>query len=253
MSADVPTADALPPVKPLQYQLLCGVALGAILLVLADQGLALIIVAILMLGSAVLMRFIRLSPLVILVLVVGSQLYVHYSIRSQSSHRVLEIRDVTLCAATLAYVGGHYRLLGLWRAILPLDPRQRYHRQAPTIVPLGRIGKIAPQSRPAGLLSRAELAWFVLQLPMFTLLAQGVWIGLGVRRALHQLPLIWLQFLQLAWAIALVVFLAAQVFRFWRLVQMNAVTARMILQDDLWHETRGEQRRIARWLAWWKR
>jgi hypothetical protein len=253
MSTDDPATATLPPVQPQQYQVLCAVALGTISVILVQQGLVFIVALVLFLGTAAILRRVRISPLVILVVVVGGQLYQHYQTHGDRVHVALEIQDVTLCAAVLAYVGGHYRLLSLWRAILPLDPRQRYHRGAHTIVPLGRIGKIAPQHRPAGLLSRAELAWFVLQLPVFTLLAQGVWIALSVRRDVQQLPIRWLQFLQVAWGIAVVVFLAAQLFRFWRLVQIDPLTARVLLQEELWHETRGEQRRVGRWLAWWKR
>ena len=45
-------------------------------------------------------------------------------------------------------------------------------------------------------------------------------------------------------------FLAAHVFRYWRRLQMDRVSAMLMLQDLLWHETRGEQRRISRWIAW---
>jgi len=47
-------------------------------------------------------------------------------------------------------------------------------------------------------------------------------------------------------------FLASHGFRYWRRVQMDRVSALLMLQDILWNETRGEQRRINRWLAWRK-
>jgi len=42
-------------------------------------------------------------------------------------------------------------------------------------------------------------------------------------------------------------------FRLLRTYRMSADEARMVLQEDLWAETRGEQRRQARWLAWARR
>src|SRR5262249_56308012 len=112
--------------------------------------------------------------------------------------------------------------------------------------------RVAPQPRPAVLLSRGEIAWFVLQLPLFAVLAQGAWVLLGARRQLLELSPRTVQFLMLAWTLTLVLFVAGHFFRYWRLLPMDGMTARMLLQDVLWHETRGEQRRIGRWLAWWK-
>lgn len=66
------------------------------------------------------------------------------------------------------------------------------------------------------------------------------------------MPLRVVQLLQMAWGLALALFLAGQLFRFWRFLQMECMTARVFLQDVLWHETRGEQRRIGRWLAWFR-
>ena len=31
---------------------------------------------------------------------------------------------------------------------------------------------------------------------------------------------------------------------------MDEATARLLLQDEVWKETRGEQRRLNRWLTW---
>jgi hypothetical protein len=87
---------------------------------------------------------------------------------------------------------------------------------------------------------------------MFALLAQGAWLLLGTPRELHGLSPRWIQFMLLVWVLALSVFIVGQLFRLIRLLQMDRITAKMVLQDTLWHETRREQRRIARWLAWWK-
>jgi hypothetical protein len=243
-------SEELPPVVPQHYQLLCGLALGVIFLLLLQQGLLLFGLALLILGGATIVLRVPLTPLSAVLLVVGSQLYLHYVFPAWRFGRVLQLEDVALCAATLTLVAGHYRLLSLWSRILPNDPRQRYHKAAPVIVPLRRLGKVVAQHRPAAHLSRGEIAWFVVQLPLFALAAQGVWAVLIEPRNVLGLSLRWSQLLQLTWGLALILFVAAQFFRYARLLQMDGVTARLLLQDVLWHETRGEQRRIGRWLAW---
>jgi hypothetical protein len=206
---------------------------------------------VLILGAPAVMLRIRISPLFVLIPLVGGQLWRQTWAPRFGAWTALQIEDVVLCAAAMAYVAGHYRLVSLWRHILPPDPRQRYREHSPVIVPLGRLGRVAPQHRPAALLSRAEIAWFVLQLPLFALLAQGTWVVLSVPRDLFSLEPRWLvQLVQLAWALVLGLLLAGQLFRIVRLLRMERATAKMLLQDALWHETRREQRRIGRWLAW---
>jgi len=252
MSDSRPPGDELPPVQPLHYQVLCGVALAAIFLVQVQQGLLLWGMIVLLVGAAAVLRA-RISPLLVVLPLVGGQLYLQYLVPIGRPRGVLQVDDVVLCAATLAFVAGHYRLLALWRNILPLDPRQIYHKGAGVIVPLSRLGKVAPQHRPVALLSRGELAWFVLQLPLFALGAQAVWIVLGARRNLHELEPRLLQIMHASWVLVLGLLLVGQLFRVVRLLRMDGVAAQMVLQDTLWHETRREQRRIGRWLAWWKR
>jgi hypothetical protein len=249
--------SAQPPVErdgtqPLHYQVLCGLALGAMFLVLLQQGEALLALAVLLLGATPIVVRGRISPVFVVLVLVGGLLAEQYFYLRWRPHAALEVEDVALCAATLAYVAGHYRLLSIWRQILPADPRQRVPKEARSTVPRRLLGRVVLQPRPANLLSRGELAWFVIQLPLFALLAQGVWIMLSVEREVQELPPRLVQMLQAAWGLALVLFLGSQFFRFWRIFAMDRVTARHFLQDVLWHELRGEQRRIGRWLAWWR-
>src|SRR5436309_672537 len=46
--------------------------------------------------------------------------------------------------------------------------------------------------------------------------------------------------------------MARQLSGCWRRRGMDMPTGQVMLQDELWNETRGEQRRMGRWLAWWK-
>jgi len=245
-------SEELPPVQPLHYQVLCGIALAALFLVQLQQGLLLWGMIVLIVGAAAVLLRAPISPLLVIFPLVGGQLYIAYLVPFGRQRDALQVEDVVLCAATLAYVAGHYRLLALWSNILPLDPRQIYHKGAGVIVPLGRLGKVAPHYRPTAHLSRGELAWFLLQLPLFALLAQAVWIVLGARRSLHELEPRLLQLMHATWVLVLGLLLVGQLFRVVRLLRMDRVTAQMVLQDTLWHETHREQRRIGRWLAWWK-
>jgi hypothetical protein len=150
-----------------------------------------------------------------------------------------------MCVAVLAYMAGHYRLHALWFHAVPSDPRQGR-------VPRRGGAEPSPLARSAGLVTPAELAWFVTTVPVFALLAQAVLVLLGLPWGVAGLPPRWLRLLLLAWALVVGLFVAAHAFRYWRRRQMDRTTAGVMLQDVLWHETRREQRRLGRWLAWWK-
>jgi hypothetical protein len=144
--------------------------------------------------------------------------------------------EVLLCAATLTYLIAQYRLDGVRHGVLPVDPRQSR----------------AEQGRSPGTLSGAELASLVAPIPLCALLAELAGFVLKQHWTLIGLPPRWKQFLMIAWLVLVVMFVAAHGFRYWRRLQMDRATARLLLQDVLWNETRGEQRRINRWLAWKK-
>jgi len=247
--ATLPREDAAP-VRPHHYQILCGTALGALFLIQLQQGLFLLAALGMLIGAAAILLRVRISPILVLIPLILGQIWLVYPVPGLRAQTALQVEDVVLCAAALGYVAGHYRLLSLWRNILPTDPRQRYHKRAAAIVPLNRLGRVAVQHRPASLLSRTEIAWLVLELPVFALLAQGAWIVLGIQRDVFGLPARWVQLGQIIWGLTFGVLIAGQIIRSIRLLRMDRLTARMLLQDALWHETRREQRRIGRWLAW---
>jgi hypothetical protein len=156
------------------------------------------------------------------------------------SHRsALQLADLILGAGTLAYVIAHYRLQGLLVHLFPPDPRRR--------------GKSAPprrERRPARLATLAEIGGMLLIVPVLPFLAQLVWRWLpttwgnpGIR------PDIWFGIL-LTWVIGLTLLIIASAVSYWRQRQMDPEAARLFLQDVLWQETRSEQRRVSRWLAW---
>lgn len=245
-----------PPITPEHYRILCGIALGVILLLNVQQGSIVAgLLAVLVGALGVLLRL-RVSPLLTLLPIAGGQLYVRYLRGFVGSDppgaTAFEPLDLVLCMAVLGYVAGHYRLYAIWFHILPADRRRRYRRESRLVVPADRVGKLAPSRRSPRLLTSAELAWFVLQLPLLALLAQGVWWLLSFRWNLVELPPPLTRVLVVVWLSALGAFVVGQSLRTGRHRQMDATTARTMLQDVLWDETRGEQRRIGRWLAWLK-
>jgi len=143
--------------------------------------------------------------------------------------------DLALCMAALAYVAGHYRLLSLRFHAIPVDRRTK-----------------KAQLRSVSLVTPLELASLLLQLPFFAFVAQVVLQVLVRSRELAGLEVRWVQLMTLAWALFIGVFVVRHFFHYWRRRQMDSSSARLLLQDVLWHETRGEQRSLNRWLAWRK-
>ena len=148
--------------------------------------------------------------------------------------RPLDIADLLLCMATLTYLIAQYRLHGLWFGVLPADARR----------------SAAEAARSEESMSPAELLGLIVPIPAAAFLAQIACLLLRQHWTLIELPPRWRQLLAIAWSLLLVMFLAAHAFRYWRRLQMDRATALLMLQDVLWNETRGEQRRINRWIAW---
>lgn len=252
--------QAPPPITPQHYQVLCGLCLGVAFLVQYQQGVWVAGLLTLLIGVLGIVLKIRLSPLLVLLPVAGGQIFPRFDLTIRAvdldwlaeRYPLLQVPDVVLCGAVLGYLAGHYRLHALWYSILPRDPRRRFQRETPLVVPAEQVGKVAPQRRSADSLTPAEFTRFVLQLPLFALLAQGALYLLTPRWSLVELSPRWMQLLVLVWALVVGLFIAGQFFRYWRRRNMSRATAVLLLQDVLWHETRGEQRRVSRWLAWWK-
>jgi cbb3-type cytochrome oxidase subunit 3 len=128
----------------------------------------------------------------------------------------------------------------LWYGSLPAEARATPDGTGP------------PAVRSESSLSAAELLPLIFIVPAFVLLAEMAVLLLNQHWPLVDLPSYWRRLLFAIWTVVLTMFLAAQAFRYWRRLQMDRATALLMLQDILWHETRGEQRRVQRWLAWRK-
>ena len=216
------------------YQVLCGLALVMIFLLQVQQNISPFLnAAMLCVGALTTLTRFRLSPIwVFLVIAVSHLIEQHQSNQLINpdfrTFRFLDLNDMLLCMAVLTYTIAQYRLHAL-----------RFHLE---------IGRASPRSEDS--LSMRELLALILPIPLCTLAAEWMAVLLRQHWELVGLPPRWKQLLALSWALLVVLFLAAHGFAYWRRVQMARGLALQMLQDVLWNETRREQRRIARWLAW---
>jgi hypothetical protein len=158
--------------------------------------------------------------------------------------------DLMIAAGLLCYLTAHYRLAVLRSQAVPADPR-----------PL-KTSTNEPEVRPAHLFQKRELRWPAIILPSCLLAGQlfWQWVAAAGHWTLHDfLPpqlgmrdTIW-RMGSLIWLLGIGTVLIVGAGGIMRLYRFSGDEARMIAQDVLWLETRGEQRRINRWLAWLRR
>jgi hypothetical protein len=232
------------------YAVLCLGALAVLFLVEVQRGIRLTTPLLLAVGLAGVLVRLRAGPILLLVtLAAGFALEQHrltgFGWRWYVRPRAFQVSDVVLCGAVLTYVAAQYRLQGLTRHVFPLDPRRREP------VP-GRPGKkrIIRRTRSARLATAEEAAALLLLVPVPALLAQAAWLLLARPWSIFGLPHPVGRLLLLGWVLAVGGAVVAALLGHWRSRQMTAEEAELFLQDTLWQETRREQRRLNRWLAW---
>jgi hypothetical protein len=245
---------APPPITARHYQALCGLALAAFGLIQYQQSLRasvngslmpFILPLVVFIGAVGVAFPVRLNPMLVLLAFAVPRVIEQFNAGQNlnaglRNPRMLDVGDMMTCMAGLVFFIGYYRLQGLWFGVLPPDARPSAKKDGP------------PKARSESSLSPPELLALIFTVPGFALAAQLAYLVLRQRWQLLELPPAWRQFLFVAWTLLLTMFLAAQAFRYWRRVRMDRATARVMLQDILWNETRGEQRALHRWLAWAK-
>ncbi len=137
-------------------------------------------------------------------------------------------------------------------AAVPIDIRPRLDR------PDGDL----PESRPVEQVSPREPVRLIVVIAVCLILGQIAWqwvmsdwlvfgnelpsrLGLTNEATWRMISLIWL--------LGSIMVVLVGIFRLLRYYRMSRDEAAMIAVDTLWTETRGEQRRIARWTAWRRR
>ncbi|MGE3805596.1 MAG: hypothetical protein AB7K24_13050 [Gemmataceae bacterium] len=224
------------------YNAVCLVATGVIFLALQRMGLdqaALFPVLAALLGIGT--RW-STAPLLLLVtlamcLSMGAARWL-----AASQYTGLRIVDFALCAAVLAYLLAFYRLQSIWSQVLPARPNL-----------LEPNAKVEPIRRPARLIDAHEMGWLLILLPIWAAVPQVVWAMLPRESAIEVLIPPAYQAMVFVWVLAMVGLSVAGVLEYLHRCQMTRAEAMMVLQDELWHETRREQRQLNRWLAWDRR
>jgi hypothetical protein len=169
------------------------------------------------------------------------------------------VSDFLLGAAVLGYAAGQCRLQGASRSVLPPDPRQKRGKMPADLKAPGRQGEFG---REMLVLAMAVTLWAALA-PVFweklPVLGRGampepVWrvlaplVESGRYDAVSD---VWARVWRLgvlAWVLIVGTFVCRALLRL--LSKAVPEEALMYIQDIFWRETRGEQRRLFRWLAW---
>jgi hypothetical protein len=170
---------------------------------------------------------------------------------SSFSRRSVQVMDVLAAPALLAYLGSQYRLFTLGWSAVPVDVRPR----------LSGPGGDAPEARPLHLVSPREPVRLIVVIALCSLAGLVLWQWLltewrfvdapGERR-LGMNPSPW-HVTMLIWLLGVGALVLTGMFRILRSYRMSQDEAALIGVDTLWTETRGEQRRLARWMAWRRR
>jgi hypothetical protein len=237
------------------YLVLCLVALGFVLLAQLERAAGLGGLLVVLVGLLGVLRRLAAGPIFFLLALGAQQFLRHaaltgYGMRWHTPAWSPEVSDVVLCGAVLAYVLAHYRLLGLVRHVVPLDPRRREGPARWHLWRLQWLPRVVPERRSARAVSRGEVGVLIMSLPFAPLLAQVFWAGLARPREMLGLPARLWRLLLVAWVLGIAVFVTAAVLRRLRRRAMTPDEAALLLQDVVWHETRREQRGLNRWLAW---
>lgn len=244
--AAIDAASKASAVSPRHYQALCGLSLAAIFFVQLQQSSLAMPISVLanlfvaFIGTLGILYRVRLSPIFVLIALAVPQLIEQHQANllfqpDFRRFRFLDVADMLVCIAMLTYLIGQYRLHGLWFGVLPTDPRHA-------------VGA----ARSEASLSAAELVGLIFPVPICALLAEFAALLLKQHWTLLDVKPREQQSLVVAWTLLAALFLGAQAFRYWKRLQMDHVSAQLLLQDVLWQETRREQRRINRWIVWKK-
>ena len=146
-----------------------------------------------------------------------------------------DLRDTIIAAATLTYLAAQYRLFSLGDNGFPRGKQRKLRRP-----------------RPAALFNDLELVWLAALVLAPVIVAQFIWASApALSEPLHlNGPLVLLVVVGVLVGGGGLLTGTVLAYRRWRAASPDE--AALVLQDTLWAETRREQRRTARWLAWFR-
>jgi hypothetical protein len=247
MTNDGERPDSVSEPAVLLYQAVCLGALGLIVLPLMARGLGLLEVFLFLLGLGGVALRLRVTPVLLLLTLAAAEM-VHPL--AGFRHRIVplfQVSDFLLACGAVAYIMGHYRLQGLAKTALPVDRRQRERPGEGA-----SRGRVVRRPRSAHLVTAAELLGFVLTVPLWAAAAAVFWAWLSRRGEALGLPLTppEMRLVLVFWLLGVGGLVVAWLLSCWRSRGLSREEAQLFLQDTLWRETRREQRRLQRWLAW---
>jgi hypothetical protein len=236
------------------YAVIGGACLGLMLLVLSRQGQgAIAILLVLIVGGGGIVTRMRIAPVLVLMMIAIGTALREISVLEpnwQAEHQSppgLHLLDILLAGALLGYVVSHYRLQGLDRHIFPLDYRLA---QRSIKMPVSPWQPKIERRRAVHLVTPLEQILMLVQLPLYALVGGFAWLWLGQPRDVLRWDPWMVQLAILIVTLVLGVSIVAALLKSWRQRHMSVEEAQLMMQDMLWRETRGEQRLLTRWLAW---
>jgi hypothetical protein len=239
MKSSAPPATSAAPSATTSYFII-GVASIAILsLGLFQSGADRWALVPALIGTAGLVFYWRTAPLALLVSVaIGKVLPLWYYGGGGLSRSGSLAADLVLGAAMLGYLIAQYRLLSLHVALLPADPR--YPKAKP---PARDVASVPAREAPGALLTAAAATVGAFFLWELTSLVRPPW---AIMPAHWRVEL-------LVWILAFGLIGLSSVIGYFSWRRQSRREALLVLRDEFWRQTRGEQRRINRWRAWARR
>jgi hypothetical protein len=177
--------------------------------------------------------------------------------------RLFLVPELVIAAGVLLYVAAYYRMVGLVSGVFPLEtswegsPRRRL-RGPPALTTRPRSSALATTGEVALLLAALPL-WVGLALVAYPLVVPGTLI----RDRIEWPNLLGLQYLfeagvrcrfvVLGTGVVVLMLWGVSRYLSWR--RWSPAQAKLALQDVVWSQTRGEDRRINTWRMWalWRR
>jgi hypothetical protein len=150
------------------------------------------------------------------------------------------LAELLLALGTLAFCAGYFRLHSLQVRLFPPVARRERSEQALK----------GPYRRPAEQVTLTEVVGLLVVVGAFVVLGQWAWQKLEVQTTDFNIDDRWWQAMLLVALGGGGALLGAGLLRHLAWRRLSGEEARLYLQDVAWGETRGEQRRLNRWLAW---
>lgn len=233
------------------YALLGGAALLIVTVLLVQEDAGLWALLPLLIGVAGLAgRWVAAPPLVLL-LVLGLFLVQHGRWgRFAAERRGSGMGDVVLATALLVYVAAHMRLLTLLAHAVPPD-RRRSRRNRPARLQGRWLQPEHLPRRSAVLVTGTEFIRLLLGAVAFAIVASLLRVRLALEVAPEWLrlgPTAW-RLVVLTWSVTVFLLAVGAFLAYLRWTLAGADESLVYLQDQWWQATRGEGRRLWRWMT----